>query len=180
MRNRRILKLVLTAMFLALGLVLPFLTGQIPEIGKMLLPMHIPVFLCALICGFEWALPMAAILPLMRSLIFGMPVFYPTAVAMAFELAAYALVAGLLFRFVKKLGVAGVYISIVAAMIAGRAVWGCAQVILLGLGGKSFTFAAFIAGAFTNAWAGIVLQLILIPAVMLALDRTKLVRFREI
>ncbi|MBP5245244.1 MAG: ECF transporter S component, partial [Clostridia bacterium] len=70
-------------------------------------------------------------------------------------------------------------ISIIAAMIAGRIVWGIAQVILLGLNGKPFTFAAFLAGAVTNAIPGIILQLILIPLVMLALDRAKLVKFRK-
>ncbi|MBO4413432.1 MAG: ECF transporter S component, partial [Clostridia bacterium] len=77
--KERILRLTLTAMFLALGLVLPFLTGQIPQIGSMLLPMHIPVFLCALICGWQYATPMAFILPILRSLIFSMPPMYPTA-----------------------------------------------------------------------------------------------------
>ena len=70
-----------------------------------------------------------------------------------------------------------VYISLLSAMIAGRAVWGCAQAILLGFWGKSFTFAAFIAGAFVNAWPGIILQLVLIPAIMLLLDKLKLVKF---
>ena len=178
MKREQIKKLTLTAMFLALGLVLPFLTGQIPQIGSMLLPMHLPVFLCALVCGWQWATPMAAILPVMRSLIFGMPPIYPTATAMAFELATYAFVAGFLYYFVfKKKNLLTVYISLLSAMIAGRAVWGCVQWILLGISGKGFTFAAFIAGAFVNAWPGIVLQLVLIPAIMFLLDKLKLVRF---
>ena len=189
MKREQIKNLVLTAMFLALGLVLPFLTGQIPQIGSMLLPMHIPVFLCALVCGWKWATPMAAVLPVMRSLIFGMPPLYPTAVAMAFELATYAFVAGFIYfllkkkDFMKRVGDSGdqaiiaAFISLISAMIFGRAVWGCAQAILLGFGGKSFTFAAFIAGAFTNAVPGIILQFILIPNAMFLLNEWKLVRF---
>ena len=179
MKNKTLRNWILTAMFLALGIVLPFLTGQIPQIGSMLLPMHLPVFLCALICGWQYATPMAFVLPLMRSLIFSMPPLYPTAVAMAFELAAYAFVAGFIYSRFKKQNIGIVYISLLTAMIVGRAVWGVAQIILLGLGGKSFTWAAFWAGAVLNAVPGIIMLLILVPAVMLVLDRTKLVRFRR-
>jgi riboflavin transporter FmnP len=177
--NHNVKKLTLTAMFLAIGLLLPFLTGQIQQIGSMLLPMHLPVFLCALICGWRWGVPMAFILPLLRSLIFGMPPLYPTALAMAFELAAYAFIAGFLFERAKKQGIVSLYVSIVAAMIGGRIVWGIVQVILLGLAGNPFTFEAFLAGAILNAIPGIIVQLILIPVIMIALDRTKLVPFRR-
>lgn len=162
-------------MFLALGLVLPFLTGQIPEIGSMLLPMHIPVFLCALICGWQYAVPMSFILPIMRSLIFTMPPMYPGAVAMAFEFAAYAFVAGFVYSLFKKQDLIALYVSMLTAMVAGRIVWGIAQAILLGAAGKSFTLSAFLAGAFFDAIPGIIVQLVLIPAVMLALRKAKLV-----
>ena len=179
MKNQTIRNWVLTAFFLALGLVLPFLTGQVPEIGSMLLPMHLPVFLCALICGWKFATPMAFVLPIMRSLIFGMPPFYPNALAMAFELAAYSFVAGFLYFLFKKQSVEIVYVSIVSAMIAGRIVWGAAEVILLGIGGNSFSWAAFWSGAFAKAFPGIIMLLVVVPAVMLVLDKTKLVRFRR-
>lgn len=171
--------LTLTAMFLAIGLLLPFLTGQIPQIGSMLLPMHIPVFLCALICGWPYALPMAFVLPLMRSLIFGMPPLFPTAVSMAFELGTYAFVAGFLYAHSRWQCVRALFRCILIAMVAGRAVWGAVQAVLLGLSGNAFTFSAFLSGSLLNAIPGIVIQLILIPSVMLALDRTKLVPFRR-
>jgi len=72
-------------MFIAIGLVLPFFTGQIPQIGRMLLPMHIPVFLCGLICGWKYGLMVGFILPLLRYAVFGMPVIFPNGIAMAFE-----------------------------------------------------------------------------------------------
>ena len=81
-------KLTLSALFLALGLVLPLITGQIPQIGKMLLPMHIPVLLCGMVCGWPYGLAVGAVMPLLRGLLFGMPVLYPTGIGMAFELAA--------------------------------------------------------------------------------------------
>lgn len=168
-------KMVLTAMFLAIGLVLPFLTGQIPQIGSMLLPMHIPAFLCALIVGEKWGTPMAFILPLLRSMIFGMPLMYPTAIGMAFELATYAFVAGYLYSHSKWKCTEALYKCLLIAMVAGRVVWGIVQTVLLGLKGNAFTFQAFMAGALFKAIPGIALQLILIPAVMIALNRTKLV-----
>lgn len=171
--------LTLSAMFMAIGLVLPFFTGQIPQIGNMLLPMHIPVFLCALICGWKYGLPMAFILPLLRSLVFGMPYIYPAALAMAFELATYAFVAGFLYEKSRWQCIRALYRCILAAMIAGRVVWGIAQTIMLGIGGNTFTFQAFIGSALLNAIPGIIIQLILIPAVMVVLDRTKLVPFRN-
>ncbi len=177
MKNRPMKNLVLSAMFLAVGLVLPFFIGQIPAIGKMLLPMHIPVLLCGLICGWQWGLGVGFILPLLRSLLFGMPAMYPTAAAMAFELAAYGAVIGFLYARSKWQCVKALYKCLIPAMLAGRLVWGGVMFLMLGLGGSAFTFEAFLAGAVLNAVPGIVLQLILIPAVMVLLDRTKLVCF---
>ncbi len=171
MKKGFVLRLTLTALFFALGMVLPFLTGQIPQIGNMVLPMHLPVFFCALICGWQWGLPMAFLLPLLRSLIFTMPPMYPNAIAMAFELMTYALVAGLIYSKSRRSGLS-LYISLISAMLAGRIVWGILQAMLLGVKGNTFTFSAFIAGAIKNAVPGIIIQLILIPAVMLLLYKT--------
>lgn len=169
----------LGAMFLALGLVLPFLTGQIPQIGNMLLPMHIPVLLCGLICGWQYGLVVGFITPLLRGVLFGMPPFYPNGIAMAFELATYGFVTGFLYSRSRWKCIVALYRCLIAAMLVGRAVWGVAEVILLGLGDNGFTWAAFMSGAFLNAIPGIVIQLVLIPAIMVALDRTGLVRFSK-
>lgn len=171
--------LTLSAMFLALGLVLPFLTGQIRQIGNMLLPMHIPVLLCGLICGWQYGAAVGLILPLLRSVLFGMPPMYPNAVAMALELATYGLVAGLAYGRSRWRCLRALYRSLLLAMVAGRLVWGLAEVILLGLGGSVFTWEMFLSGALLNAVPGIIVQLLLIPAVMAALDKTGLVRFER-
>jgi thiamine transporter ThiT len=165
--------LVLAAMFLALGLVLPFLTMQIPQFGSMLLPMHLPVLLCGFVCGWPYGLLVGAVTPLLRSPLFSMPPLYPTAVAMAFELAAYGLLAGLFYKLLPKTTV-NIYVSLILAMLGGRIVWGVAQVVLLGFAGNAFTWQAFAAGAFTTALPGIILQLVLIPVLVLALKRAKL------
>lgn len=178
-KDKPVFKLTLSAMFMAVGLVLPFFTGQIPQIGNMLLPMHIPVILCGLIWGWQYGLAVGFVLPFLRYFLFGMPVVFPTGTAMAFELATYGLVAGLLYSRSRWQCVIALYRSLIPAMLAGRVVWGIAQVTLLGIGGNSFTWQMFLAGAFLNAVPGIVLQLILIPAVMVALNRTGLVRFER-
>lgn len=170
-------KLTFSAMFLALGIVLPFLTGQLQQIGNMLLPMHIPVLLCGLICGPVWGLVVGLILPLFRSAVFGMPPMYPTALAMAFELAAYGGFIGWFYKISRWKCVKALYRCLILAMIMGRLVWGIAMVILMGIKGNAFTFQAFLAGSVLSAIPGIILQLILIPAIMVILDKTSLVPF---
>ena len=174
MKNKKILNIVLSALFLSLCLVLPFFTGQIKEIGNMLLPMHIPVMLCGLICGWQYGLIVGAIAPIMRSLLFSMPVMYPSAISMAFELATYGFVIGYMFSKSKWNCMKSLYRSLIVSMVAGRVVWGLVQTILFGLGDNGFTLSMFIGSAFLKAIPGIILQLVLIPAIMLVLGKTHL------
>jgi predicted membrane protein len=164
------LKLVLSAGFLALGLILPFFTAQIREIGNMLLPMHIPVLICGFVCGWQYGLAVGFITPLLRSMVFGMPPMFPTATAMAFELASYGAVSGLLYRALPKKNVS-VYISLIGAMIAGRLIWGLINVPIYGIAGKAYSWQIFMGGAFLNAIPGIILQLVMIPIIIIALQR---------
>lgn len=160
-----------SALCLALCLVLPFLTGQIPEIGNMLCPMHLPVLLCGFVCGPWYGAAIGFIAPLLRFALFGMPPIMPTGIAMCFELCAYGLTAGLLYRHLphKPFRICA---ALITAMLSGRIVWGAVRVVLMGLGSSAFTWAAFMAGAFTNAIPGIILQLVLIPVLVLALEKT--------
>jgi len=160
-------KLVFSALCLALALVLPFLTGQIPQIGQMLSPMHIPVLLCGFVCGWPYGLIVGAIAPIMRHVMFGMPPIL-TALAMTFELAAYGAISGYLYAKLPKKTI-NIYISLIAAMILGRIIWGIASVIILGLSGSGFTWAAFIGGAVLNAVPGIICHILLIPIIVMAL-----------
>lgn len=171
MKRTSIQRLTLSAMLLALGLVLPFLTGQLPQVGGMLLPLHLPAFLCGLWCGWPWGLAVGFLLPLVRSLLFGMPPMVPTALAMAFELAAYGGVAGAVYgRLPRRLG--SVYIALISAMLIGRGIWGLAALgVYALLTENAFTLAAFWAGAFVKAWPGIAVQLAVIPPLALRLPR---------
>lgn len=171
----RIRKLCVAAMLLALGWLLPFLTGQNRELGNILCLMHIPVFLAGLALGPWYGLGLGFITPLSRSLIFGMPPLYPIATCMAFELATYGLLSGIFYKFFQKRGhgkkIPKLIISLVIAMLGGRMVWGVAQV-LCGLFSQSpFTWNAFLTGAFITAWPGIIMHLILLPALMMAFEK---------
>ena len=168
--NPAIRRMVSAAVCLALCMVLPFLTGQIPQVGSALCPMHVPVLLAGFLCGPWWAMAVGAVAPLLRFALFGMPPIFPTGVAMCFELAAYGLLSGLLYaRLPKK--TANIYVSLLAAMLAGRVVWGIVRVVLSGVAGEPFTWAAFMAGAFVNAIPGIVVHILLIPVIVLALRK---------
>lgn len=174
--NRNItLKSTCAALCLALSLVLPLLTGQIPQIGNMLCPMHIPVFLCGFICGWPWGFSVGLLAPVLRSLIFSMPPMYPTAAAMSFELAAYGLVSGLMYKLLPK-KTPYIYVSLITSMVCGRIVWGIARLIFAGIGKTEFPFSVFISGAVTNAIPGIILHIALIPPVIAALRKSKVIK----
>ncbi len=173
-KQNQLINLALAAMFLAFAFVMPFLTGQIQQIGNMLCPMHIPVILCGFLCGGPWGLAVGFIAPFLRSLILGMPPMYPVAFAMAFELATYGLVSGILYRaFPKRKGY--IYLSLVISMIIGRLVWGAVQFLCAGLDASAFGLAAFWAGAVANAIPGMILQLVIIPVVVMLLEKTRII-----
>ena len=169
MSKTHIKNLVLSALFLALAYALPFFTGNIPQIGSMLLPMHLPVILCGFLCGGPWGAAVGLIAPLMRSVLTGgFPPMFPTAVAMSAELAVYGLVCALLHSRPRR--PMNIYFTLVIAMLSGRVVWGIVMALIT-LNGGGFTMAAFVAGAFTNALPGILLQLVIIPPIVYGADR---------
>ncbi len=173
MKKNFIMNLTLSAMFLTLGLLLPFLTAQIPQFGSMLLPMHIPVLLCGIICGPFWGGTIGLVLPLLRMTLFGSPPFL-TALAMTFELCAYGLFIGLVYMLLPKKPWS-VLVSLIASMILGRAVWGIATYLIWTIAGNGiFTIEMFLAGAFINAVPGIIVQIVLIPSTVLLLEKQKL------
>ena len=165
-------KLVFAALCLALCIVLPFLTGQIPQIGGMLSPMHIPVLLCGFLCGWPYALAVGLVAPLLRHLMFGMPPIL-TALVMTFELGAYGAFAGIFYQILPK-KTSCIYVALLLAMLAGRVVYGVASFIILGVSGTAFTFQAFLSGAFLTAWPGILCHIIVIPLIVIALRKANL------
>ena len=173
-QQKNIQNIALSAMFLAFAFVLPFFTGHIPEIGNMLSPMHLPVMLCGFVCGGPWGLLVGFTAPLLRCFIVGAPSpLFPRAISMAFELAVYGLVSGVLYRVFPKKKIY-IYASLIIAMVAGRFVWGAVQLACVGFDADKFGFAAFWAGAVANAVPGIIIQIILVPLFVMAADKAAL------
>lgn len=171
MKQRNEIKgMTLSAMFLALSFVMPFLTGQIPQIGSMLCPMHIPVLLCGFFCGGPWGLAVGVMAPVLRSVTLGMPQMFPTAICMAFELGTYGLVSGMLHKILPKKKVS-IYVSLLGAMVMGRIVWGVAMFACMGFDASKFGMTAFVTGAITTAVPGIMVQIVLIPLLVIALEK---------
>ena len=160
-------------MLMAVGMILPFFTGQIQHIGNMLLPMHLPVFLCAFICGWQYATPVGLVLPFLRASFFGMPPLYPHAVWMSLELATYGFVIGFLYALRKKYSRSYVFFCLACSMLAGRVVWGITKAILLGVADKPFGFEAFLIGGFVDAVPGLILQFVLVPLITEIIHRVQ-------
>jgi len=174
--RKQTLNLVYAAMCLALCQVLPLLTGQIPQIAQLFSPMHIPVLLAGFLCGPWWAMAVGFIAPPLRHVLFHIPA-YPTFVAMALELAAYGLISGLMYRKLPR-KTPYIYVTLIVAMIVGRIVSGLANVVLYSLGAKEgiYTLAMFLSAHFVKAWPALILHIVLIPILVLALQRAHIIK----
>ena len=182
-KNKNLYSLVITAVLLAIGMVLPFITGQIQAIAKIISPLHIPVLICGLCCGWKWGLGLGIILPLLRGLIFGIPVFPTSALPMAFELATYGLLTGLIYMTLLKLlklknRLPAMMIALITAMIIGRFVGGAAKALLISVGiigtKDPFTFSAFFTSYFVSTAPGALIHLVVVPAVVMAVERMRM------
>ncbi len=162
MRLGKTQKLVLTGIFIAIGLILPMLTGMIPGIGMALLPMHLPIFICAYVCGSKYAGLAGIITPLLKVAIWGVPPLMPIGIAMSLELMVYGVVAGAIFWKMKKTLFAA-YVGLIIAMVLGRVTWGIAMFAMLGINGQAFTMDAFLSGVLLTSIPGIVIQLLFVP-----------------
>jgi predicted membrane protein len=162
--NFSLKKLIMSALCLALGLVLPSFFHMFGA-GTVFLPMHIPVLLCGLICGAPYGAAVGIVLPFISSAITGMPPIFPTAVAMCFELCTYGLVSGMMYRRYQR----NIYLSLVAGMLAGRGVSGIANAVILGAAGQPYGFGMFVTASFVTSIPGIIIQLVLIPLIVTVL-----------
>lgn len=177
-RNENIEKTALAGLFFAIAYAVPFLTGQLPEIGSVLCLMHIPVLLSGFSLGWGFGLGVGLAVPLFRSLTLGMPLLFPNALAMAVELAVYGAVSGLMHRLLPRKR-AFIYCSLVSAMILGRLAWGAAMLCCLTAVGGSFGFSEFFAGAVTAALPGIIIQILFVPLLVMLFSRAGLVKFQQ-
>lgn len=171
-KRNTMFNIVFSALFLALAYLIPLFMGQVQSINAMFCPMHIPIFLCGAICGWQWGLVVGIVAPISRSLILGMPLFFPTAVCMAFELATYGLVFGLIYKLLPK-KIVNMYISLLVAMLLGRVARGIAEFSCMGLSGKTFELSVFLNGVVLYSVPGIILQFLLVPLIVVFAERLK-------
>lgn len=165
-------KLVFAALCVALGVVLPLAFHSIANAGSIFLPMHIPVLLCGLICGWPYGLACGVLASVASSLITGMPpaAYLPS---MAIELAVYGLVSGLMMKYVRTgKTLWDIVISLVAAMLAGRFTYGTLNALFFRAG--DYSLAVWLTSAFVTGLPGIAIQVVLIPALVLALEKAKI------
>lgn len=165
----------LTAMCIALCVVLPVAFHSIPDAGSVMLPMHIPVLICGMICGWPNGFLCGLMGPLLSSVLTGMPPvsFLP---AMMVECGVYGLVSGLMLQYVRtKSTCADLYISLVTAMLAGRVVSGIARALIFTPG---MAFSAWVSASFVTALPGILIQLVFLPSVVFTLMKARIIPVR--
>lgn len=176
MKNDRIVKLVTAAVCIALCVILPLAFHLFPDGGTLFSPMHLPVLVCGIVCGWQYGLACGIIGPLLSFLITGRPgpAYLPS---MMVELALYGLITGLMMKLIHTGKLASdLYISLLTAMLAGRIVTGILRALVFAPG--AFTVKMWATGYFVSSFPGIVLQLILVPAIYLALQRARLIPSR--
>ena len=169
---RSIKKLTLSSVCIALCVVLPIAFHSIPDGGSIFLPMHIPVLICGMLCGWPYGLLCGLTGPLLSSLITGMP---PAAVlpAMMVECGTYGAVSGLVLKFVRSgKTYVDLYTALVVAMIAGRVVSGIAKALIFSPG---MALSAWVTASFVTALPGIVIQLVFLPGVVATLMKAKVI-----
>ena len=165
-------RLTLTALCIALCVVVPMAFHVIPNAGAVMLPMHIPVLLCGLVCGWQYGLLCGLVGPLVSSILTGMP---PAAVlpGMMVECGMYGCVGGLLMERIRTGSLyADLYICLPAAMLAGRVISGVVKALILTPG---LSFTAWVTASFVTAFPGIMIQLIFLPTLIVALTRARLI-----
>ena len=170
-------RLTLTALCIALCVVVPMAFHVIPNAGAVMLPMHIPVLLCGLVCGWQYGLICGIMGPLVSSVMTGMP---PAAMlpGMMVECGMYGCVGGLLMERIRTGSLyADLYICLPAAMLAGRVISGVVKALILTPG---LSFTAWATASFVTALPGISIQLILLPTLIVALTRASLIPGRYV
>lgn len=169
-------KSMITAVCIALCVVLPMAFHSIPNAGTLLSPMHLPVLLCGLVCGWPFGLLCGLAGPILSSLITGMPpmAYLPS---MLIELAIYGLVAGLLMQLLHTGRLfADLYVSLAAAMLAGRMIAGIAKALIFAQG--SYSIGVWATSYFVSCLPAIIIQLALLPALCIALEKARLIPVR--
>ena len=154
----------LTAMCLALGVILPQAFHMIPNAGNIFLPMHIPVLICGFICGPFYGLTVGIITPYLSHIIFSMP---PAMMLgqMIVELGVYGLCTGLLNQIITiNNELLKYYLVLIISMVVGRITYGICNALLFKAG--NYSLSIWLSAAFIKGLPGIIIQLVLIPTIV--------------
>jgi hypothetical protein len=175
LNNNTTKNIIYTSLCIAIGIILPqaFHLLPIPNVGSVLLPMHIPVLICGFICGYKYGAICGLILPFLSSILTGMPPLFPIGVSMMAELATYGALTGILYEVTKG----KILPSLLLAMLGGRIIMGISNTVFMGLADMTFGFEAFIMGAFVTALPGLIIQIIIIPSILFALKKINLLAY---
>ncbi|MBR6743809.1 MAG: ECF transporter S component [Clostridia bacterium] len=178
-RHDYLKKLTVSAMMLAIALLLPFLTGQLPSVGKMLAPMHLPVLLCGLICGPIFGFAVGAIAAPLRFVLFGAPPM-PNVLYMTSELAAYGLLSGIFSRILPRRKLS-LYVSLILSMIGGRIAYAIIFISINLSNAKTVEalILPIISATVLTAWPGMILQIVIIPTLLIVLEKAKIIPFEK-
>ena len=161
-------KLTFASICLACCFLLPMLTDHAPQVSVMLCLMHFPVMVCGMMCGAPWGVAVGMSAPILRSLMFGMPLMYPDAVAMCVEMGVYGFICGLEANDPRK-SPGNIFLDLILAMVAGRVAWGAAMTFFAVISQVTFSVEAYKA-AILNTWPGIILQLMGLPPLIVFLQ----------
>jgi hypothetical protein len=165
--NNKSKRIVLSGLLIAVGLLLPFVTAHaFGAPGTILLPMHIPVFLIGFLCGPQYGVIGGFIIPVLSSILTGMPPVYPMLPVMIGELAVYGLLSGLLYKKIKL----PIYPSLLIAMVCGRVVNALIFVALLTANNTNFKVMSIL-GGMVQGLPGIAVQLVIIPVIVVATNK---------
>ncbi|MBQ2987490.1 MAG: ECF transporter S component [Clostridia bacterium] len=178
-RHDHLKKLTVSAMMLAIALLLPFLTGQLPSVGKMLAPMHLPVLLCGLICGPIFGFAVGAVAAPLRFVLFGAPQM-PNVLYMTSELAAYGLLSGIFSRILPRRKLS-LYVSLILSMIGGRIAYAIIFISINLSNAKTVEalILPIISATVLTAWPGMILQIVIIPTLLIVLEKAKIIPFEK-
>jgi thiamine transporter ThiT len=171
-KRKQLLLLSLASMFIAIGMILPRLTGGNMELNKMLLPMHIPILVCGFVCGYKYGFLAGLLTPILSSLFFGMPMLYPMAINMSVELAIYGASTGFLYRMLNK-NILNLYLTLIVSLVLGRIFYLLSGFILSLIANSSYELISAIVG-FTQGFIGVLIQIAVIPPLIILMQKNPL------
>jgi hypothetical protein len=171
LNNQNTLKIVTTAMLIALGVLLPHIFHFIGQTaGQMFIPMHLPIIVCGFLCGKILGAFCGLVTPYISTLIRGLPPAFPAAFTMSIELAILGAICG--FAANRKFRIQWIFVIMISAMILARAASGIITAIIFGARGNPYSFNAFFNAHFVASAVGIAIQLVIIPSVLILLKKT--------